>query len=83
MADYQYLSQGQDDGVIVNRLAEPLAFFAGTPAAQAAVTSAAITTPSTTTASYGSTTAAEFNALTATVQQIRAALVAYGLISEA
>jgi hypothetical protein len=86
MSDYEYIGSGQDDGMIIGRSGGSIGFFETTPATVASVTAAAITAAASQTtggSSFGYTTAAQANNLAEAVREIRAALVAYGLLEEA
>lgn len=86
MADYEYIGSGQDDGMIVGRAGEAIGFLGATPQTIASVTAAAITASASQTSgggAYGYATAAQANNLAEAVREIRAALVAYGLLEEA
>lgn len=67
MADYQYVTNGQDDGVVIGRTAtEKVGFFGATPVVQQTITLGAGTTTT---------------LLAADVAAIKAALVTLGLIA--
>ena len=86
MADYEYIGSGQDDGMIIGRSGDSIGFFEATPTTVQSVTAAAITASASQTSgggAYGYVTAAQANNIAEAVREIRAALVAYGLLEEA
>jgi UDP-N-acetyl-D-mannosaminuronic acid transferase (WecB/TagA/CpsF family) len=86
MADYEYIGSGQDDGMIIGRSGGAIGFFETTPATVASVTAAAVTATASQTSgggSWGYATQAQAQNIAEAVREIRAALVAYGLLSEA
>lgn len=78
----EYLGSGNDDGTNFGRDEDDKIGFYGltTPIAQQTLTSALSTDIGTTTDPYGATTLAQWNKLTALVNEIRAALIAVGLM---
>jgi hypothetical protein len=86
MSDYEYIGSGQDDGMIIARSGGKVAFFETTPATVASVTTPVVSTAASQTtggSSWGFATAAQANNLSTAVAQIRAALIAYGLLTDA
>jgi len=77
----QYLGDGNPSGtVICQNASDLLSFYAGTPAAQpSAVTSVTTTGSDSTTNAYGYTTAAQADAIVASLNAVVAALATLGL----
>lgn len=86
MADYEYIGSGQDDGSIFGRSTDSIAFLGATPTTAASVTSAAITATASQTSgggAWGYATQAQADNIAEAVREIRAQLVALGLMSNA
>lgn len=82
MADYNYLSDGRPDGVMIGNSATDLVgFFGTTPADQrASAAQAALTLTTATSGGYGFSTATAFSSFTSQLEEIRATLVELGLM---
>ena len=79
----RHLSDGNDDGTVIGQSAtDKISFHNATPIVQrsGAAEAAVATTGSTTTTPYGYTTAAQADAIVTLVNELRAAMVAVGLI---
>jgi hypothetical protein len=85
MATYNHVSDGRPDGVLIgNAVADAVGFHGTAPTAQrAGAAQAALTLTTATVGGTGFTTASGFTALIAQIEEIRAALVAKGLIKGA
>ena len=77
---YQYVGGEQGDGTIIGYNSAALqGFWGATPSAQVAFTNAAVATTAASTAQAATLTSAQFAAVIALVNEIRAAMVSMGL----
>jgi UDP-N-acetyl-D-mannosaminuronic acid transferase (WecB/TagA/CpsF family) len=83
MADYDYLDKGADDGTIFGKdSSRKIAFYGGTPQTRATLDTAAVaTTGAITSSPWGFSTSTQANAIVSLVNEIRAELVAIGLLA--
>lgn len=83
MADYNCLSDGRPDGVLIGNSAttDKVGFFATTPVVQPTNSAqAALSLTTATSGGFGFVSSAAFNSFTAQLENIRASLVTLGLI---
>ncbi|MDO9535100.1 MAG: hypothetical protein Q7J85_07150 [Bacillota bacterium] len=81
----EYLDKGNDDGTCLGQSAsEKISFYGATPQVQAAfATATVVTTAATNTTPYGFATAGQADAIVTLVNELRAELVALGLVRTA
>lgn len=81
MATYERLDYGSPDGCQIGGAADKVGFFGTTPAAQrSGAVQAALTLTTATASGYGFSTATAFDSAWAMVEELRATLVAHGLM---
>ncbi len=78
----QYLGDGNTTGTSVVSTGEKLSFYGGTPVViRSGSSQSALTLTTATTTGFGFSTSAGFDAMTAQLEEIRAVLVATGLMT--
>ena len=84
MADYKHLSSGNDDGTIFgNSSSDKISFYGGTPQVRATAAASVATTNAVSTTSniWGFSTSTQANAIVTLVNDLKAQLVAIGLLA--
>ena len=80
MATYQYIGGEFADGAVIGQTSASLqSFWGATPSAQVAFTNAAVATTAATTSLASSLSSAQYAAIIALVNEVRAAMVSMGL----
>ena len=80
--DAEYVGHGTDNGAILGRSGGKLGFYGTAPTAQRSGSSqSALTLTTATSGGFGFSTSAAFNAFTAQLEEMRATLVALGLMA--